>query len=76
MPKLIPPLYFLTFMAHFYSSTNAIVIGIRVGVRVKVKIEVKVKVKIKVKSKVKGYIYILYSRQACKVFLTRLLFFQ
>ena len=49
------------------------VIGVRVGVRVKVKI--KVKVKVKVKSEVKGYIYILYSHQAYKVFLIRLLFF-
>ena len=73
LPKLIPPLYFLTFIAHSYSSTNAIVVGIRVGVRVKVK--VKIKVKIKVKVRVKGYVYILHSRQAYKVFLAKLLFF-
>ena len=59
LPKLIPPPYFLTFMAHFYSSTNAIVVGVRVGIRVKIKI--KVKVKVKVKSEVEGCIYILYS---------------
>ena len=63
-PKLIPLPYFLTFTAYSYSSINAIVIGIRV----------KVKVKVKVKVGVKGYIYILYSRQACKMFLVRLLF--
>ena len=42
------------------------VVGIRVGIRVKVKVKVKVGVK--------GYIYILYSCQAYKVFLARLLF--
>jgi hypothetical protein len=50
------------------------VVGVRVGVRVKVK--VKVEVEVKVKSEVKGYIYILYSCQAYKVFLVRLLFSQ
>ena len=68
MAKLIPPLYFLTFIAYSCSSVNAIVIGIRVGVRVKVKVKVEVKVK--------GYIYVLYSRWAYKVFLVRLLFSQ
>ena len=43
-----------------------------VGVRVSVRVEVKVKVKVAVK----GYIYILYCRQAYKVFLVRLLFSQ
>ena len=63
-------------MAHSYSSANAIVVGVRVGVRVKVKVKVKVKVEVEVKGEVKGYIYILYSRRACKVFLARLLFSQ
>ena len=52
-PKLIPPLYFLTFIVHSYSSAKAIAINIKVGIRIKVKIKVKVGVK--------GYIYILYS---------------
>ena len=80
LPKLIPPLYFLTFTAHSYSSTNTIVVGIRVkvNVNIKVNIEVRVKVKIEVKVevKIKGYMYILYSYQAYKVFLIRLLFSQ
>ena len=49
-------------MAHSYFSANAMVVDIRVGVRVKVKV------------KVGGYVYVLYSRWACKVFLARLLF--
>ena len=52
MPKLIPLLYFLTFIAHSCSSANAIAVGVRVGVRVKVKVEAKVRVKVEVKIKV------------------------
>jgi hypothetical protein len=53
LPKLIPPPCFLTFTAYSYSSTNAIVIGVRVGVRAEVKVKVKVGVK--------GCVYVLYS---------------
>ena len=57
-PKLIPPPYFLIFIAYFCSSTNAIAVGVRVGIRVKVKIKVRVKVGVKVKIKVKVFRYI------------------
>ena len=84
MPKLILLLYFLTFIAHFCSSTNAIAVGIRVGVRVKVEVEVEVKVEVEVRVEVKvevkveaeGCIYVLYSLRAYRVFLVRLLFSQ
>ena len=63
MPKLIPLLYFLTFIAYSYSPANAIAVNIRVGIRVEVKVKVKVGVK--------GCVYILYSYHACKVFLSK-----
>ena len=44
--------------------------------RVEVKVKGKVEVKVGVKVEIKGYIYVLYSRRACKVFLARLLFSQ
>ena len=59
LPKLIPLLYFLTFIAHSCFFANVMAIGIRVDIRVKIKVRVKVKIKIEIK--VKGYIYILYS---------------
>ena len=58
-PKLIPLLYFLTFIAHSYSSANAMAVGIRVGIRVEVKVEVNIG----------GYIYVLHSLRAYRVFL-------
>ena len=51
-PKLIPPPYFLTFIAYSYSSANAIAVGIRVGIKVKVKIKIKIEVRVKVGVKV------------------------
>ena len=49
-------------------------VNIRAGIRVKVGVKVKVKIKIEVE--VKGYIYVLYSLRAYKVFLIKLLFSQ
>ena len=60
-PKLIPPLYFLTFITHSCSFTNAIVVGIRVNIKIKVEVKVEIEIKVKIKVRVKGCMYIFYS---------------
>ena len=84
----IPYLYLLAIAAHSF-SVSAMVVGIRVGIRVIVslkksesglrlrsRLRSRSRLRLRLRSRLRSGVYILYSRQACKVFLSKTLFSQ